>query len=208
MIRVMLLSTGLIACSAMELTMADVPVTVGTGPNTFSYEIDNGTTVATGTDAADLAVTLRAGVRKGLPQRARSHGVVLGAELGFDQYDLGIGTDRRFGANGLLGWGWSPVDNVSFVLSGLAGLGYGTITLDGSATAPGWSGSGRSFTIGVRLATLVNLSRFWLIEVDLGWESIDHRASADGTAVHIAPSGMTTGLGGVYRFEPIPVRLE
>jgi hypothetical protein len=58
------------------------------------------------------------------------------------------------------------------------------------------------------LTTLVNLSRYWLIEVDLGWESIDHRASADGTSVRIAPSGMTTGLGVVYRFDPIPVRLE
>jgi hypothetical protein len=195
-------------CSAMELTIADVPLTIGTSPTRYGYEIDNGTRVVSGTDAADLGTTVRLGLRKGWPQRARSQGVVVGVELGLDQYELGIGTDRRYGINGLLGWGWAPADQVSFVVSAVAGLGYGTITLDGSQTAPGWSGSGRSTTIGARLATLVNISRYWLIEVDLGWEAIDHRASADGTSVRISPSGMTTGLGVVYRFDPIPVRLE
>ena len=197
-------------CPAMELTIADVPLTVGTAPTTYDYEIDNGsgTTVDSGTGTADLTTTLRLGVRKGWPRRARSYGIVTGVELALDQYDFQGGSDRRYGVNGLLGWGWSPFDNVTFVVSGLAGLGYGTITLDQRPTAPGWSGTGRATTVGARLATLVNLSRYWLIEVDLGWESIDHRASAGGISARIAPSGMTTGLGVVYRFDPIPVRLE
>ena len=195
-------------CPAMELTIADVPLTVGTAPTKYSYEISGDLGSQSGSDAVDLGTTVRLGLRKGWPQRARSQGLVVGAELGFDQYQITIGNARRVGLNGLLGWGWAPADHVSFVVSAVAGLGYGTITLDDSQTLPGWSGSGRSTTVGARLATLVNLSRYWLIEVDLGWEAIDHRASADGTTVRIAPAGLTTGVGVVYRFDPIPVRLE
>ena len=193
---------------AAELTIADIPLTVGTAPVGYRFEIDNGTTTVAGTDAVDQALTVRLGLRMGFPGKARSSGPVVGVELGADQYDLGNGTDRRFGLNALAGWGWAPADHVALVLSGVAGLGYGRLELDASDTNPGFSGDGRATTFGLRLATVVNLSRRWLAEIDLGWETIDHRVEADGVSVRLRPAGVTTGLGLTYRFDPMPVRLE
>lgn len=193
---------------AAELTIADLPLTVGTAPIGYRFEIDNGTTTVEGEDAADQALAVRLGLRKGFPGKARSTGPVVGVEFGADEYDLGNGIDRRLGVNALLGWGWAPADQVALVLSGVAGVGYGRLALDASASNSGFSGEGRATTFGVRLATVVSLSRRWLAEIELGWETIDHRAEADGISVRLRPAGVTTGLGLVYRFDPMPVRLE
>lgn len=198
-----------VTAQAAEFVVDDATFALESGPRSFRYRIDNGTSTAEGTGEATSHVGLRAGLLRSFSPRGGEFGPLLGGDLVLRRLDLGSGTtDVRVGLEPTAGFGWAPYDRWQVLLVGVVGLGierYARAAGDGFAEA---TASGRWATYGLRLRAQYALNRQWWLGGETAWTDAPGSLSGDGLDLGVRPSGLGFALTLIYRIDATPTRLE
>ena len=204
-----LIAFGSSLLPAAEFVVCDVGGAVESGPRSFHYEVNNGTTSREGDDTVSSHLGLRVGLAKSFSPRGSSIGPILGGDLVLRRLDLGSGSiDNRLGFEMTPGVGWAPHDRWQILLFGVAGIGIERLSRAASDGYDSANSSGRWTNLGVRLRVQWALKRRWWVGGELGFTDAPGTLAGDGLDQELRSQGFGFALTMMYRIDLTPTRLE
>ena len=205
----LLLAAALPLAQAAELVVRDGHFAVEMLPTDFDYELKSATSSGSSSDAFEQNIGIAAGVLYSFSGPGDVTGFIVGGEIAASQASYqSIGHLTSLSGRLQGGYAWAITD--SWMVRGMAEVGYGFSTLDLTANSafPAVSADGSLLGYGARVGIQYSFNDLLHVGLDVGWLDITHELSGDGVDLTLTNSGLVVGLGISYRLSNSPRPLE
>ena len=194
---------------AAELVVRDVRAGFEYRTSDFDFEVDNGTTVSSGSDSFDDAYGITAGGMYSFAGPGWRGGWLVGAEANIAYYSyLSDGQLLSMSARLAGGYGYAFSDDWIAEFKPFVGIGIATFDFPATSGVAAFSADGTTLEFGAHGGVYRRISDDWLIGLELGYLASSFDLEGGGQNLTLDSDGIGAWLSLTWRLSDAPTALE